>query len=337
MWKRLIHAWEERLSLRDQNRVTHPFEWGFEFLGCSPVADEESTALLHRINREAAAASDDFFRPAPLRDVQFDGERLTFPTTVPSPYPANNTARCRFFPSKKKTRRAVVVLPQWNANEHSHVALCRVLARLGMPALRLTLPYHEERNPHGGPRADFLVSANIGRTIQGIRQAVTDARNAADWLQGEGYDSIGILGSSVGSCISFLAFVHDERFRVGVFNHVSSFFGDVVWKGISTRHVRHGIEGMLTREELREAWAVISPNTYVHRLRLLARRKYLLISARYDRTFPPDLSRLLLEEHDRWELPYDAAVIPCGHYTLALTPFKHIDGYLISQYLRRNL
>ena len=212
-----------------------------------------------------------------------------------------------------------------------------MLARLGITALRLTLPYHEQRNPHGGPRADFLVSANIGRTIQGIRQAVTDARNAADWLQAEGYESIGIMGSSVGSCISFLTFVHDVRFKTGVFNHVSSYFGDVVWKGISTRHVRRGIEGSLSREELREAWSVISPNTYVQRLRLLPHRKYLLISARYDRTFPPDLSRLLLDEHHRWDLPYDATFLPCGHYTLAMTPFKHIDGYLISRYLRRHL
>lgn len=331
-----MHAWEERLSKRDVNRVTHPFEWGFEYLDIGEASGQEAKQLMHRLNRDASLSSEAFFGHDP-QEFHFDGEHLTFRSSVQSPFEANNTVRCRFFPTKKTTRRAVVVLPQWNANEHSHVALCRVLARLGIAALRLTLPYHEERNPHGGPRADYLISANIGRTLQGIRQAVTDTRNAADWLQGEGYESIGILGSSVGSCISFLTFVHDVRFRAGVFNHVSSYFGDVVWKGISTRHVRRGIEGILTREELRDAWSAISPNTYVHRLKSLPHRKYLLISARYDRTFPPDLSRLLMDEHQRHDLPYDAAFIPCGHYTLAMTPFKHIDGYLISQYLRRNL
>lgn len=330
-----MHAWEERLSRRDRNRVTHPFDWGLEFLGM-PSQSEAHEAIL-RSNRDAISSSDQYFAHTPDREFRFDGERLFFESSVVSPYPENNIVGCRYFPAKKNRRRAVVVLPQWNANEHSHVGLCRLLSRIGISALRLTLPYHESRNPQSGPRADYLVSANLGRTIQGIRQAVVDSRNAADWLIQRGYESIGILGSSIGSCISFLAFVHDSRFRSGVFNHVSSYFGDVVWKGISTRHIREGIEGILTREQLREAWAVISPNTYVQRLRNLAPRKYLLISARYDRTFPPDLSRLLLDEHHRWGLPYDRALIPCGHYSLALTPFKHIDGYLISKYLRKHL
>ena len=330
-----MHAWEEKLSLRDQNRVTHPFEWGVEFLDCDAGMPPKEAVVAH--NLREAQRSDLFFRSPVQPSFTFDGHLLTFPSAIESPYAENNTVRCRFFPSRKKNRKAVIVLPQWNANPQSHVGLCRLLARLGISALRLTLPYHEERNPHGGPRADYLVSANIGRTIQGIRQAVVDARNAADWLENEGYASIGILGTSVGSCISFLAFVHDLRLRAGVFNHVSSYFGDVVWKGISTRHVRRGIEGTLNREELREAWSIISPNTFVHRLQSLPERKNLLISARYDRTFPPDLSRLLMDEHDRWNLRYDTAFLPCGHYTLAMTPFKHMDGYLISQYLRKNL
>jgi hypothetical protein len=141
----------------------------------------------------------------------------------------------------------------------------------------------------------------------------------------------------VGSCISFLAFVHDVRFHTGVFNHVSSYFGDVVWNGISTQHVRQGIENQLNAEELHDAWAVISPNSYVKRLRVQKRRKYLLISAHYDLTFPPDLSRLLFEEHDRCGLPYDVAYLPCGHYTTSITPFKHLDGFMIVKYLRRHV
>ena len=182
-----------------------------------------------------------------------------------------------------------------------------------------------------------ILCPNLGRTIQAIRQAALDARNAVDWLQAEGYSRIGIMGTSVGSCISFLAYVHDPRISVGVFHHVSSFFGDVVWNGISTQHVREGIEAHLTKEELREAWAVISPNSYVSRLKSENARKRLLISARYDLTFPPDLSQLLFKEHQTHDVPFDVAFLPCGHYTSALTPFKHRVGYLIAKYLVQNL
>ena len=57
-------------------------------------------------------------------------------------------------------------------------------------------------------RADYIVSANVGRTAQVCRQAVLDARRAIAWLFDRGYGSIGILGTSLGSCLSLLTTAH---------------------------------------------------------------------------------------------------------------------------------
>jgi dienelactone hydrolase len=333
MIQTLMHRWERKLSLQDKNRRTLPFDWGFEFLNLNGSVIQ--TESLFEFNQEMIRDSRNFFAHT-SQEFRFVQGRLQFSSSVVSPYDQNNVAWFRVFESGDSSKRAVIVLPQWNANPLGHVGLCKLLARLGITAVRMTLPYHEERNP-SGPRADYLVSPNLGRTIQGIRQAVVDARNAIDWLQLQGYSRIGIMGTSVGSCIGFLAYVHDPRLRVGVFHHVSSFFGDVVWNGISTQHVRSGIEPHLTREELRKAWAAISPNSYVSRLSRETERKRLLISARYDLTFPPDLSDLLFQEHHRHQVPYDVSFLPCGHYTSALTPFKHRVGYLIAKYFRKHL
>ena len=43
---------------------------------------------------------------------------------------------------------------------------------------------------------------------------------------------MGLIGTSIGSCIAFLTFAHDERFSTGVFIHVSSYYADVVWNGL---------------------------------------------------------------------------------------------------------
>jgi hypothetical protein len=333
MIRELMHSWERKLSLHDKNRTTLPFEWGFEFIEKQPT-DELKTAFFE-FNHDAVWNSDRFFAHEQREYREYDS-KLEFESSIESPYRGNNTVRCKIFRATTETGRAVIVLPQWNANLKSHVGLCKLLSRLGITAVRLTLPYHQERNPNG-PRADYMVSPNLGRTVQAIRQAVLDARNAADWLQLQGFSRIGIMGTSVGSCISFLTFVHDPRFKTGVFHHVSSYFGDVVWQGISTQHVRKGIEPFLNKAELHDAWAVISPNSYVSKLRQQEARKYLLISARYDLTFPPDLSHLLFQEHDRHGVPYDVSFLPCGHYTSALTPFKHRVGYLIARYFLRNL
>ena len=47
-----------------------------------------------------------------------------------------------------------------------------------------------------------------------------DIRCCLDWLQSQGYEQFGILGTSLGSCYAFLAAAHDERLEVCAINHV---------------------------------------------------------------------------------------------------------------------
>jgi dienelactone hydrolase len=351
---RYIRARERRHATRDTNRVVRPFEWGAEFVAADANGAGAREAV-ERASREAVERSEEFYSLTPIEDYELRGDLLTWTSAVRTPSPENDRARARLFtpeppkrPSTKsqnrppsdangRGRRAVVVLPQWNADAESHVSLCRLLTRFGVTALRLTLPYHEERRPPGLERADFLVSPNVGRTLQSMRQAVIDTRAAVAWLDAQGFERIGVVGTSIGSCTAFLAFAHDERIDAGVFNHVSGYVADVVWQGISTQHVRQGIEGSLTLEELRELWLPISPMTYVGRLAGQRRRPMRFIAARHDLTFPPDLSREVIEGVRATGVPLDVTWLPCGHYTSGERPWVYLDGWKIVGFVRKNL
>jgi dienelactone hydrolase len=341
----MIKAQERRHARRDTNRLVRPFEWGASYLSEHTNGDDPRL-IFERHTREALQRSEDFYALPPVSDYRLDGETLVWTSAVHTPSIENNTARARFFRAPlKKTRRdaedgprrAVVVLPQWNADAESHVELCRILNRLGISALRLTLPYHEARRPAELERADYLVCSNIGRTIQSVRQAVLDTRAAVSFLVHEGYERIGIIGTSIGSCTAFLAFAHDPRICAGVFNHVSGYFADVVWHGISTQHVRAGIEPHLTLEELRAHWLPISPAPFAPKLLENPGRPVRFIAARYDLTFPADLSREVIAEVRRLDIPLDVAWLPCGHYTSGARPWVYLDGWKIVTFLRRNL
>ena len=228
-------------------------------------------------------------------------------------------------------------MPQWNAQPDSHVEACRIFNWLGISALRLTMPYHEERRPAELERADYLVSTDIGRTLQSMRQAVLDARAAVSWLRQQGYERVGILGTSIGSCTAFLAFTHDPAIDVGIFNHVSGYFADVVWEGISTQHVRAGFADRVQLEELREFWLPISPVPFIPRLLKMKPRPMRFIAARYDLTFPAEMSRHVIEEVRRLGIDLDVVWLPCGHYTLAEMPWKAIDAWKIATFFRKHL
>jgi dienelactone hydrolase len=230
----------------------------------------------------------------------------------------------------------VVLLPHWNSKPTQHVALCKGIAALGISVLRISLPYHDRRMPLELSRADYAVSSNIGRTMDATRQAVIDVRSCFDWLQQQGFEDLGIVGTSLGSCYAFLASAHDARIKVNVFNHCSTFFGDVVWSGLSTRHIREGIEKEITLDRLRAAWDCVSPMHYMDRYAAEPKKSFFLYSI-YDTTFPPELSRQLVSLVQERKLDHKLVVMPCGHYTLGEAPFKFIAGYEICSFLKRNL
>jgi dienelactone hydrolase len=332
----LFHAWERRLASIDTNRIVRPFEWGLDWLGLDEAGGDPASQLTAWSAR-TMADTDAFFHAPATEAYERRADVLTFPSAVVTPHPDNNLVRARIFPAENRAdrpRRAVIVLPQWNADAGGHVGLCEVFARFGLTALRLSLPYHDERRPAELRRAEYIVSSNVGQTAAVNRQAVLDARRVVDWLVAQGYERIGIMGTSLGSCLSMLTMAHDPRIRAGAFNHVSPFFADVVWRGLSTAHVRAGLEDHVTLEQLRDWWLPISPSPFIERVR---DRKILLVYARYDLTFPVDLSRKFIAEFDARGVPHELGVLPCGHYTTGKAPFKFIDGYYLTKFFLRNL
>jgi hypothetical protein len=307
------------------------------------------------LNRRLVENSDDFFTYRTPTDFRIErgkvmlhasggngaeerdygmGDFLRFTSPVRSPYPENDLANARWFPARG--RRAVIVLPQWNADALSHNALCRMLNVCGIAGLRLSMPYHDVRRPAELERADYAVSANIGRTIAAARQAIADIRSCLDWLEQQGYREFGVLGTSLGSCYAFIASAHDERLRVNAFNHASTYFADVVWTGQSTRHVRTGIESVITLDSLRQCWAAISPMSYFDQFSRF-RKKSLIVYATYDLTFLPEFSRQIVAEFQRRRLDHRVAILPCGHYTTGETPYKFLDAWHLMRFINAAL
>ena len=139
MLSRVFHAWERRLASKADDRVVRPFEWGLDWIdadGRSPGTAPD--AALAGWVANALGDSDRFFAIPPVSEYRFSaaagGGVLQFPSALRTPHPENNTVYARYFHSACPggRRRAVVVLPQWNAGPDGHVPLCRLLTRFGL-------------------------------------------------------------------------------------------------------------------------------------------------------------------------------------------------------------
>ena len=185
---RRIHRYETRRWKTDDNRLVRPFAWGLEHIG-GPADHPDPAAFLRDYSRQAIENSRDWYNVTPADDYRLDSENvLTFTSSIVSPYPENNTVHAQFFPAKRHTatdssgrgfgravrggkvgalapearnRSAVLILPNWNAKWHGQRGLGVWLQRIGMSALKMSLPYHDRRMAHGHERADQLVGPNI--------------------------------------------------------------------------------------------------------------------------------------------------------------------------------
>ena len=161
-----------------------PFEWGIDWISENGHHSDPGTILETWVD-DVLRDSQAFFSAPPTSDFEFaaasadlngDGEAgtLRFPSAHVTPHPENNIVTARWFPAKDEpplgvTRgrgRAVLVLPQWNSDAGGHIGLSKLLARFGISALRLSLPYHDARMPPELTRADYIVSSNVARTVQ---------------------------------------------------------------------------------------------------------------------------------------------------------------------------
>jgi len=408
LYSRWMYGWETRLTMRDENRVVRPLEWGFEWLApflqqagmtdrverLSASGQDGAERAMVEINQAILANSDRFFgyetptdfrlearfpqlfptnvRPETLKKDADLARRasegklqrtqfLRFTSPERTPYAENDLVNARWYPADPakqagKPKQAIVVMPQWNADAFSHNVLCSLFNRFGISALRLSKPYHDIRRPRELERSDYAVSANIGRTLSATRQAVVDIRCCLDWLESQGYEQLGVLGTSLGSCYGFLASAHDKRLRVNAFNHASAAVGDVVWAGQSTRHIRAGLEEAgLTQERVRALWAGVSPMHYYDRFVQHSKRqgpgnrdqgpgsaeaaafakKTLLIYSQYDLTFPLEYSLKVVQSFHEHGIDFERRVLPCGHYTTGETPFQYIDGWYLGSFVYR--
>jgi dienelactone hydrolase len=370
LYAKWMYDWEFALTTRDTNRIVRPLEWGFDWLPAlpSPEAYPDDLARMTALSAHLAERSSEFFGYATPTDFHLETRHpqlfptnvrpetlaqdadlkrkaasgdleqtqfLRFTSAVRTPHPENDKVNARWFPAVGgNPRQAMIVMPQWNADAFSHNALCEIFNRFGISCLRLSKPYHDIRRPAELERSDYACSANVGRTMAACQQAVVDIRACCDWLNQQGFDQLGVLGTSLGSCYAFIAAAHDARLQVCAFNHASSWFGDVVWTGQSTRHIREGFaQAGLTQDSLREVFRGISPMAYMGRFAANP-KQVLVVHAKYDLTFLEEFSQEAIRAFTEHNIDFIDRTLPCGHYTTGETPYKFIDAWYLSTFIR---
>jgi len=228
---------------------------------------------------------------------------LTFPSAMPSEFPANNTARAFLYPGGPQ--KAVVILPNLRAEERAFATLGHLLSRFGYTCLEVVHPYHGVRHDPADTQmvpGERLFSSNVHETLWAFSQGISDILGALLFLVKNGYRRIGIVGTSIGSTLTVMSLTFAADYRAylsredgamvegvpegsccaAVINLSGGYLRDFVTDpdNIEATFVRKGlVEDLgLSGREIEELWPVADPMRFVDKITI----PVLSVKSRYD-------------------------------------------------------
>lgn len=332
MYLNWLDRWDERRVQRG-NALKARSEFALDADRAFPGAEHHvALAEFCTLAEEATEDSTFFERPAASAlDVLRTEDRLKFPSDIQTDVSENNKVWARVTESGGLDH-ALIVFHHWNAQRHQR-HLANYFSRRGIAVIEIAMPYHFERRRPGSAYADYMLSANIGRTIQSVRQAVLDGRKLVAWAKSEGYGEISVLGMSLGSWVAGLVAAHDDNVSKASLFLTADSLADMVWTGRATAAIRQSLETDLSLSDLRRAWSPINQENYAGKLARPGLDLQLVLAKR-DTVVVPELSHRFVESLRASGAKPDLLELNCGHYSLALPPHILFAGLRLRRLLK---
>lgn len=314
----LLHKLEEHLARReDSGRRTVPYT--IDAQRVFPDAKDDLDTLLQRVD-EAARDRPAFFNQVTPPALHQGPAQVSWTVSPGGLLPCLGEASAEYYPAARADE-LVIIVPHLNSEAQDYRSMAKILTYSGRSAVRYVLPFHQGATADRRHETDQLVSASLGTSIAGVRQAVVEVTALADHFRSRGYRRIHLVGISVGCCISTITAGVTGTFDTLSLLLMADDYSSVVWRGRATPHLRKELEGKISFPELQAAWDLLHP--YRHADLLAAHQTpVLMITGDRDTVMPPDLAANVAAHFRTSGVRLDWQRYACGHYTFGLPPFS---------------
>jgi dienelactone hydrolase len=237
------------------------------------------------------------YKLAPRHDLKHSGVRvydLTFPSPVKTEIPENNTVHCELFmPAGEGPFPVAIVLDILQGNAVIARGQCMWLAQNGVAGMVVYMAHYGPRRPPGSRTR--LISTDVFKSIDGVKQTVLDCRRAVAWLASRpefDRDRIGLAGTSLGSLVGAVVSANEPLIKnvclvLPAGGLVDAFYDHP--KAAPYRPIVDALGGKFTMKLIIDP---VDPLTYANQLR---GKNLLMIAASRDDILPPSAAKRLWE------------------------------------------
>ena len=296
------------------------------FLHLRHAAD--AAGLAAYVKRWEGAAFADYYRPDPAAEAQALGKlaavvppadrpsRVRFSSPLPGTVTANNQAVFDLYPCSRGWSAPTLLVAHglMSVSDLGYRRWAATLNRRGWNVVFVHLPYHYARRPAGSFSGELSVTADLVRTVEGVRQAVMEMRILLQWLEGLGGSRFSAWGTSYGAWISALLGCVEKRVDRLILVEPILDIDTAIWHSPACAAIRRamrrqGIDPAHTEPHLRLCCPLQAPLP-------LDPRQTLLLAGTYDRIAAPATIRAL---HEKWAGSHYYE-FPQGHVGYRLLP-----------------
>ncbi|PGL78046.1 alpha/beta hydrolase [Bacillus sp. AFS054943] len=236
--------------------------------------------------------AEEFYKSTPadvelkINSTDEDGYKIgtfEYESTIQSEHDCNDKVVGELYLSEATDAPNVIFVHGWRmeSNERVKNIFHNRIKQLGWNMYYFTLPYHFEREPTDSLfSGEFMVSANIERTVESSRQAVVDLRALIQWMKLNKKGKVILIGISLGGFITNLTATMESEIDVLASIFYANRMSYSIWNTNPGKFIRADLEhNGVTHEDLIKYWEIIEPNQFKPKMNL---DDILLISANKD-------------------------------------------------------
>ncbi len=274
---------------------------------------------------------EEFYSLATSSDpLEITDNSVIFKSDITTPEKENNTFECIVTGSGSK-EHAIIVFHHWYARNR-YPKFAKFFASKGITVVEVTLPYHFNRG-NSESAEEKLLSADIGRTVQAMRQAVLDGRKVVAWLHELGFAKISVVGMCIGGTVAGLVAAHDRKVDKAVLMVTPMSPADLVWTAETMKPLRQRIEANMTLKDLRAAWSIISLEMHTFGL-TRPRLETMFILGEEDSISRPKESEWVINFLQETGHSPKLLSLGSGHSSIGIFPYNVIAAWKVLHFLK---
>jgi predicted alpha/beta-fold hydrolase len=237
-----------------------------------------------------------------------------FDSPLKSDYHLNDIASGLYHLNTKGHPVHVVLVHGWRMDSLNKInnLFLKPFQQAGFHMYHVTLPFHFERSCDALYSGEYMISADLDRSVLAVRQAVTEIRALIRWIKQNHGGKIVLIGVSLGGFISNLTAVVEDQIDLLISIMYANTLSFAVWNTPIGKYIKQDmIQNGITYPILKRHWEILEPSRKEPKVN---KNNILLIAGLYDQYVLFEDSVKLWEA---WNHPH-LLTYPCGHSGIVL-------------------